>query len=158
MTFNSFNRKFPTAVTYIFFCIPFFSIMSLDVYLVTYLLYYYEVYIGVSFILIFISTGIVRLIFPFLQPLLGSISDRNYPFTRYKGRRFLWIMVFGFQIPIFLVLLFWIPALDMLIFFIVFTSFYMLYNVMYSLFTTSYSALLLNKFRNPRFNKFLIFR
>jgi len=59
-------------------------------------------------------------------------------------------MVFGFQIPIFLVLLFWIPALDMLIFFIVFTTFYMLYNVMYSLFTTSYSALLLNKFRNPK--------
>ncbi len=150
MTINSFNRKFPTAVTYIFFCVPFFSIMSLDVYLVSYLFYYYQVVIGIPAFLIIIPTGIIRLIFPFLQPLLGSISDRNYSFTRNKGRRFLWIMIFGFQIPIFFVLLFWIPALDVLIFFIIFTTFYMLYNVIFSLFTSNYSALLLNKFRNPK--------
>jgi len=150
MTFNSFNRKFPTAVTYIFFCVPFFSIMSLDVYLVSYLMFYYQTVIGIPAFLIIIPTGIIRLILPFLQPLLGSISDRNYSFTRNKGRRFLWIMVFGFQIPIFFVLLFWIPAFYIMIFFIIFTTFYVLYNVVFSLFSTTYSALLLNKFRNPK--------
>jgi len=97
-----------------------------------------------------IPTGIVRLIIPFFQPLLGSISDRNYPFTRNKGRRFLWIIIFGFQLPIFSVLLFWIPAFDIMIFLIIFTTFFILYNVIFSLFTTSYTALLLNKFRNPK--------
>lgn len=150
MTINSFNRKFPTAVTYIFFCIPFFSILSLDSFLSTYLLFYYEVIIGVPYFAILIPTGIIRLIFPFFHPLLGFISDRNYSFTRNKGRRFLWIMVFGFQIPIFFVLLYWIPAVDALIFIILFTTVYLLYIVSFSIFTTSYSALLLSKFRNPK--------
>jgi len=37
-----------------------------------------------------------------------------------------------------------------MIFIIVFTALLMLYNVAYSIFLTSYSALLLNKFRNPK--------
>lgn len=150
MTFNSFNRKFPTAVTYIFFCVPFFCITSLDAYLSMFLFFHYQVVIGIPIFVILVLTGIIRLIIPFLHPLLGSISDRNYPFTRNKGRRFLWVIIFGFQLPIFFVLLFWIPALDVLIFFIIFTTFFMLYNVSFSLFSTSYSALLLNKFRNPK--------
>ena len=71
-----------------------------------FIIFYYQAVIGIPIFVILIPTSIVRLVVPFLQPLLGSISDRNYKFTRNKGRRFLWLMVFGFQIPIFFVLLF----------------------------------------------------
>jgi len=124
--------------------------MSLNVYLTMWVFFYYQVFIGISVALIFLPIGIVNLILPFLQPLLGSISDRNFPFTRNLGRRFLWIVVMGFQTPIFLVLVFWVPTSNEMIFIIVFTALLMLYNVAYSIFLTSYSALLLNKFRNPK--------
>ena len=147
---NSFNRKFPTAITYISFCVPFFSLRSLDAYLATYLFFFYEAMIGIHIIFIVIPFLLIRLILPFLQPLLGYLSDRNYPFTRTLGRRFLWIMVSGLLIPIFCVLLFWVPTFNDTIFLIFFTISFLLYNVFYSLYSTSYSALLLNKFRNPK--------
>jgi len=150
MTFNSFNRKFPAAVTYIFFCVPFFSIMSLNAYLTMYVFFYYQVYIGISVILILLPISLINLVLPFLQPLLGSISDRDFPFTRNLGRRFFWILVMGFQMPIFFVLLFWVPFSSGMIFIVVFTALLLLYNIAYSAFLTSYSALLLNKFRNPK--------
>ena len=150
MTINSFNRKYPAAVTYITFCVPFFSIMSLNTYLTMWVFFYYQIIIGISVVLILLPVALINLILPFLQPLLGSISDRNFPFTRNLGRRFLWIVVMGFQTPIFLVLVFWVPTSNGMIFIIVFTALLMLYNVAYSIFLTSYSALLLNKFRNPK--------
>jgi len=150
MAFNSFSRKYPTAVTYFFFCVPFFSMMSLNTYLNMYVFFYYDVIIGISIALIFLPLGIINLILPFLQPLLGSISDRNFPFTRKLGRRFLWIIMMGFQTPIFFVLVFWAPAYNGMLFIIIFTALLLLYNVVYSIFLTSYSALLLSKFRNPK--------
>lgn len=150
MTFNSFNRKFPAVITYIFFCVPFFSIMSLNAYLSMWVFFYYQVYIGIDVALILLPMSLLNLVLPFLQPLLGSISDRDFPFTRNLGRRFFWILVIGFQIPIFFVLLFWVPFSSGMIFIIVFTTLLLLYNVAYSAFLTSYSALLLNKFRNPK--------
>ena len=150
MTFNSFNRKYPAVVTYISFCVPFFSIVSLNSYLNMYLFFYLQVYIGISAVLIFLPISIVNLAIPFLQPLLGSISDRNFPFTRNLGRRFFWILVMGFQIPIFFVLVFWVPFSSGMMFVVVFTALLLLYNIAYSAFLTSYSALLLNKFRNPK--------
>ena len=150
MTFNSFNRKFPAAITYISFCVPFFSVMSLDAYLSMWVFFYYQFYIGIDVALISLPMILINLVLPFLQPLLGSISDRDFPFTRNLGRRFFWILVMGLQIPIFFVLLFWVPFSNGMIFIVGFTALLFLYNIAYSAFLTSYSALLLNKFRNPK--------
>jgi len=150
MTFNSFNRKFPAAITYVFFCVPFFSIMSLNAYLSMWVFFYYQVYIGIDAVLLFLPMSFINLVLPFLQPLLGSISDRDFPFTRKIGRQFFWILVMGLQIPIFFVLIFWVPFSSGMIFIVGFTALLLLYNIAYSAFLTSYSALLLNKFRNPK--------
>lgn len=150
MTFNSFNRKFTAPITIISFCVPFFSLWSLDAYLAPWLIFYYEAMVGISPIFIVLGFGLTRFIVPFLQPILGYFSDRNYPATRTLGRRFLWIIIPGFLIPILFVLIFWAPTFDFMIFNIYFTTVFMLYNVSFSLYSTNYSALLLNKFRNPR--------
>jgi len=112
--------------------------------------FYYQVYIGIDAVLFFIPISLINLVLPFLQPLLGSISDRDFPFTRNLGRRFFWILVMGLQIPIFFVLVFWVPFSNGIIFIVGFTALLFLYNIAYSTFLTSYSALLLNKFRNPK--------
>ena len=148
--FNSFYRKFPTALTIISFTVPFFSLMGLDMYLSTYLFFFYEVAVGVPVISVVITLGLTRLIIPFMHPILGLISDRNFPFSRTLGRRFFWIILSGILVSIFFVLLFWLPTTDVLIFTILFTTTYLLYNIFWSIHSSSYLALLLNKFRNPK--------
>ena len=54
-------------------------------------------------------------------------------------------MISGFLIPISCILLFWLPVLDH-----VFFISYLLYFVAFSLYITSYFALLFTKFRNPK--------
>lgn len=98
---------------------------------------------------------IVRIVCIFLYPIIGFLSDRDYPFTRTLGRRFPWIMISGLLTPILFVLLFWLPVLDQMIFGLIFFICYLLYTMAFSLYFMNYFALLFTKFRNPK-ERFLI--
>ena len=81
---------------------------------------------------------------------MGSLSDRNFPFTRTLGKRFPWIVISGVLTPILAVIFIWLPILDQGIFWVIFFVLYLLYAIAFSLFMTSYYALLFTKFRNPK--------
>ena len=93
---------------------------------------------------------IFRIISIFLFPIIGSLSDRKFSFTRTLGKRFPWIVISGILTPILAVIFIWLPVLDQGIFWLIFFVLYLLYAIAFSLFITSYYALLFTKFRNPK--------
>ncbi len=145
---TSFTRKYPTVLVYILFCIPIFGAKSLDTFVFSYWFYKFEGDIAV--IVVSIVMFIFRIVSIFLYPIIGSLSDRNFPFTRTLGKRFPWIVISGVLTPILFVILIWLPVLDQGIFWVVFFVLYLLYAIAFSLYITSYYALLFTKFRNPK--------
>ena len=135
-------------MVYILFCIPIFGAKSLDAFIASYWFYKFEGDIAV----IVVSTVmlIFRIISIFLFPIIGSLSDRNFPFTRTLGKRFPWIVISGVLTPILAVIIIWLPILDQGIFWVIFFVLYLLYAIAFSLYITSYYALLFTKFRNPK--------
>jgi len=101
-------------------------------------------------IVISIVMLIFRIISIFLFPIIGSLSDRKFSFTRTLGKRFPWIVISGVLTPILAVIFIWLPILDQGIFWVIFFVLYLLYAIAFSLFMTSYYALLFTKFRNPK--------
>jgi Na+/melibiose symporter-like transporter len=106
---NSFTRKFHPAISIISFSAPYIVARSLSFFITTWLFFFYEVVIGVPIIIIALVFS-VMIINSLVQPMLGYLSDRNYFLTRKVGRRFLWIVIPGLSVPIFVILLF-IPSL-----------------------------------------------
>jgi len=148
--FNSFKRRFPLAIIILSFSIPAFGIWGIDYLISTYLFFFYEVEIGINPWIIALWYAIMIITTSIIAPIIGYISDRNYLFTRFLGRRFLWISFSGVIISLSTILLFWIPAFSSTFVIILFILCLLIFKIAYTLYSTSYSALLLNKFRNPK--------
>jgi len=147
---NSFERRFHPAITIISFSLPYILIRSLTNFIVSWLFYFFEAELNLSFfvmIFAFLGIGIINVL---IQPILGYLSDRNYTFTRKFGRRFPWILISGFITPIFVILLFscsLIPGINLGLFLIITL---IIYYVTSSLYSINYSASLLAKFHHPK--------
>ncbi|MFX0076313.1 MAG: MFS transporter, partial [Candidatus Hermodarchaeota archaeon] len=131
---------------------------SLDTFVsMTLIDYYYNIVGYPNYYFLLIPLSITRFTLPFLMPLLGFLSDRNYFFTRGHGRRFLWILVSGLLLPLLFLLSYIEPIEPASIFepidpsfVMLYTIIYFLYNLFYVLYSTTLSALVLNKFRSPK--------
>lgn len=148
---NSFHRRYHTKITFLSFSVPFILVRNLESIPALYLVYYLRMVFGFPsyFIMIYFSIFLfIRFLVALLQPLMGYVSDRNYLFTRKLGRRFIWIMISGLITLIFFILYFLpiITGISVSLFY--FFAVIFLFYIFLSLYSTSYSALLLNKFRN----------
>jgi len=146
---NSFTRRMPIPLNIIGFSIPSFSLGALESFIASFFFYYYEVELGISTFIIFSIYMIVSIVAMFIPLLLGYLSDRNYGFTRKIGRRLFWLLISGICLPTFTFFLFFptsfVPGIGIIILFIL-----LAYRVFYLTFSLNYSALLVNKFRDPK--------
>ncbi len=147
---NSFNRRFPVALVYILFGVPFIGLGLIDSFINSYLFFYYEVEIGHPIFIIAMTFYIVEVIILLFQPFLGYISDRNYGFTRKLGRRFPWILGSGFLTASMLVVLFMMPMYIPSTYGFLILIVYLIFSFSFTTFTISLFASLLTRFRNPK--------
>ncbi len=77
-----------------------------------FLLFYYEVVIGLSAWGVFLALSIFAVYSAISNPILGFLVDRNTRFTRKWGRRFPWILISIIPWPLSVYLLFSAPDID----------------------------------------------
>jgi GPH family glycoside/pentoside/hexuronide:cation symporter len=112
---------------------------------------FYEVYIGLDIVLLFIAAVFYTAFDMINDPLIGYLSDKNTRFTKRLGKRFPWLVIGNIGILFAVILLFSPPDVNIAGGFLTFLWFLVLlsvYDGFYSIIFVNYRALLPNKFKS----------
>ncbi|MHA2030698.1 MAG: MFS transporter [Candidatus Kariarchaeaceae archaeon] len=112
---------------------------------------FYEEYVGLDIVLLFIAAVFYTAFDMINDPLIGYLSDKNTRFTKRFGKRFPWLVIGNIGILFAVILLFSPPDVNIsggLLTFLWFLVLLSVYDGFYSIIFVNYRALLPNKFKS----------
>jgi len=84
------------------------------------------------------------------DPLAGYISDKDFKFTRKRGKRFTWFLISSFPTAIIYLLIFMVPGNNQWLHFFWLLILICLYDTTFSFWNTNWMAVFPNKFRSQK--------
>ncbi len=128
----------------------FLGISSVSMLVISRLIYFYQVAVGLAIWMITIGYTIYSIWDAINDPIIGHLSDRNNRYTKKWGKRYPWMLFSSIPLVITMILIFSPPDIalaDGLITFIWFIGILVIFDSLYSAFTVNYTAQLPNKYR-----------